>query len=100
MGCAIPRQGSNALAQAGIEYRGYLPNLMAPRAFSQSALALHVPRRQYANGLSGIPTIRVFEALACGATLVCSPWSDAEQLFRAGRRLCGRGFGRGDDGGD
>ena len=39
----------------------------APRVYAAAAgSALHVPRRQYANGLSGIPTIRVFEALACG----------------------------------
>jgi spore maturation protein CgeB len=35
--------------------------------------------------LSGIPTIRVFEALACGAPLVCGPWADAEKLFRPGQ---------------
>ena len=34
--------------------------------------------------LSGIPTIRVFEALACGVPLVCSPWVDEEKLFRPG----------------
>jgi spore maturation protein CgeB len=72
------------LKEAGIEYRGYLPNLSAPVAYAHSRLALHVPRRQYTNGLSGIPTIRVFEALACGATLVCAPWNDAEGLFRPG----------------
>lgn len=84
-GVRYPDEGKAALASAGIEYRGYLPNLMAPHAYSQSALSLHVPRRQYANGLAGIPTIRVFEALACGATLLCAPWSDAEQLFRPGK---------------
>jgi spore maturation protein CgeB len=35
--------------------------------------------------LPGIPTIRVFEALACGIPLVSAPWSDAEGLFRPGR---------------
>src|SRR5215813_15629657 len=49
-----------------------------------SDLALHVPRQQYVNGLSGVPTIRVFEALACGVPLVCSPWSDDENLFHPG----------------
>ena len=73
------------LAEAGIEYRGYLPNLFCPLTYAQSRLTLHVPRRQYANGLSGIPTMRVFEALACGAPLVCSPWTDAEKLFRPGQ---------------
>jgi spore maturation protein CgeB len=31
--------------------------------------------------LPGIPTIRVFEALACGIPLVSAPWHDAEGLF-------------------
>jgi spore maturation protein CgeB len=83
-GVRYPEQGQETLARAGIRYRGYLPNLMAPLVYSQSAVSLHVPRRHYANGLSGIPTIRVFEALACGATLICAPWDDAEGLFRPG----------------
>jgi len=83
-GVRYPEDGRRALAEAGIEYCGYLPSLMTPAAYSRSALSLHVPRRQYTNGLSGIPTIRVFEALACGATLVCAPWDDVEQLFRPG----------------
>jgi spore maturation protein CgeB len=32
----------------------------------------------------GIPTIRVFEALACGIPLVSAPWMDTEHLFRPG----------------
>ena len=75
------------MEQAGIEFRGYLPNLEAPRVYATSALTIHVPRRQYANGLSGVPTIRVFEALACGIPLVCSPWEDAEQLIPARDRI-------------
>ena len=82
-GVRYPENARRALAHAGIEYRGYLPSLMAPQVYARSSLSLHVPRRQYTNGLSGIPTIRVFEALACGATLMCAPWQDAEQLFRA-----------------
>jgi spore maturation protein CgeB len=34
--------------------------------------------------LPGIPTIRVFEALACGIPLVSAQWSDSEHLFRPG----------------
>jgi spore maturation protein CgeB len=83
-GVRYPDEGSAALEDAGIEYRGYLPNLSAPAIYGQSALSLHIPRRQYANGLSGIPTIRVFEALACGTPLLCAPWQDAENLFRPG----------------
>lgn len=84
-GVRYPEEGKEALAAAGIEYCGYLPNLMAPVAYAKSTLSVHIPRRLYANGLSGIPTIRVFEALACGAPLLCAPWEDAEHLFRPGQ---------------
>jgi spore maturation protein CgeB len=83
-GVRYPEAAVKSLLEAGIEYHGYLPNLCAPDAFSQACVALHVPRREYANGLAGIPTIRVFEALACGVPLVCAPWSDAENLFHPG----------------
>jgi spore maturation protein CgeB len=34
-----------------------------------------------------VPTIRVFEALACGIPLICAPWSDSESLFGEGDYL-------------
>lgn len=83
-GVRYPQNALDLLREAGIEYRGYLPNLSAPRVYGASKLSLHVPRRQYTNGLSGIPTIRVFETLSCGIPLVCSPWEDVEGLFRPG----------------
>ena len=83
-GVRYPQEALAELAQAGIEYRGYLPNLRGPSAYGETAVALHIPRRQYTNGLSGVPTIRMFEAMACGVALVCSPWDDTETLFRAG----------------
>ena len=39
----------------------------------------------YAEKLPGIPTIRPFEALACGIPLISAPWDDAEHLFRPGQ---------------
>jgi spore maturation protein CgeB len=42
---------------------------------------VHVPRRPYVDALPGIPTIRPFEALACGIPLVTAPWRDTEALF-------------------
>src|SRR5262249_50923031 len=69
-GVRYPREAVEMLREGGIEYRGYLPNLKVPEAYSESLLTVHVPRRQYTNGLSGIPTIRVFEALACGIPMV------------------------------
>jgi spore maturation protein CgeB len=84
-GVRYPESALAKLHDAGIEFRGYLPNLDAPKNYAQSLVSLHIPRRFYANGLSGIPTIRMFEAMACGAPLICSPWTDTERLFRAGR---------------
>ena len=83
-GVRYPQLALDKLAEAGIEYRGYLPNLCAPAVYAEAGLTIHVPRRQYANGLGGIPTIRMFEAMACGAPMVCSPWIDEEKLFRPG----------------
>jgi spore maturation protein CgeB len=83
-GVRYPNDAIAKLSAAGIEYRGYLPNLLSPEVYSSSCVSIHVPRRQYSNGLAGIPTIRVFEALACGIPLVCAPWSDDEKLFCAG----------------
>jgi spore maturation protein CgeB len=84
-GVRYPEDAQRTLEYAGIDYGGYLPNLSAPEVYALSRLALHVPRRQYANGLSGVPTIRVFEVLACGIPLVCAPWTDTEGLFRPGQ---------------
>jgi len=84
-GVRYPDNALSQLAASGIEFRGYLPNLRAPEMYSRSRISLHVPRRFYANGLSGVPTIRVFEALAAGSPLVCTPWSDSEGLFRPGQ---------------
>jgi spore maturation protein CgeB len=84
-GVRYPAQARSRLKEVGVEYRGYLPNLETPQIYANTAVTLHVPRRFYTNGLSGIPTIRVFEALACGVPLLCSPWNDTEGLFRAGQ---------------
>jgi len=93
-GVRYPQDALEQLKQAGIEYRGYLPNLRSPDVYGSSALSVHIPRRQYTNGLSGIPTIRVFEALACGIPLVCSTWSDEEHLFHPGEDYLLVGNGR------
>ena len=83
-GVRYPPEGRAALAAAGIEYAGYLPNFRAPQAFAAARMTVHVPRRPYATALPGIPTIRVFEALACGVPLVSAPWHDCEHLFSPG----------------
>lgn len=84
-GVRYPEEARAALADAGIEYGGWLPNFAAPEVFSRFKVTVHIPRRPYVKALPGIPTIRPFEALACGIPLVCSPWRDAENLFTPGK---------------
>jgi spore maturation protein CgeB len=81
-GVRYPESGALAVTQAGLEYAGWLPNYRVPEVFGRHRVTVHVPRRPYARDLRGIPTIRVFEALACGIPLVCAPWTDSEGLFR------------------
>ena len=80
-GVRYPEHALKALEDAGISYGGWLPNFEVPEAFSRFKVTVHVPRRPYVKALPGIPTIRPFEALACGIPLVCSPWRDTERLF-------------------
>lgn len=84
-GVRYPEHARRTLRDAGIEYAGWLPNHEAPAVFARHGATVHVPRRPYATALPGIPTIRVFEALACGIPLVTAPWDDAEGLFTPGR---------------
>ncbi len=83
-GVRYPERALAALADAGIEHRGFVPNHETPGVFARHRVTLHVPRRPYAEALPGIPTIRPFEALACGIPLVSAPWEDTEGLFRRG----------------
>jgi spore maturation protein CgeB len=83
-GVRYPQSARDALADAGIEFAGYLPNFRVPDAFAAAGMTVHVPRRPYARLLPGIPTIRVFEALACAIPLVSAPWEDSEGLFTPG----------------
>jgi len=83
-GVRYPSEGQRRLTQAGIEYKGWLPNYEVPATFARFRLTLHIPRRPYVEALPGIPTIRVFEALACGIPLISAPWDDAEHLFTPG----------------
>ncbi len=83
-GVRYPDEALEALRQAHVRYAGYLPNLEAPRVYAASQLTVHIPRQQYAGAMAGIPTIRVFEALACGIPLISAPWQDTEHLFREG----------------
>lgn len=81
-GVRYPQQALSALEYARVRYGGYLPNLDGPGVYAAARATVHIPRQQYVQALTGIPTIRVFEALACGIPLISAPWQDTERLFR------------------
>jgi spore maturation protein CgeB len=83
-GVRYPPAALAALAGAGIRYEGWLANYDVPRVLARYSLTVHIPRRPYATALPGIPTIRPFEAMACGVPLVSAPWDDVEGLFSPG----------------
>ena len=83
-GVRYPGQARDALHEAGIDYGGWLPNYLTPLAYARHRMTVHIPRRPYVEQLPGIPTIRVFEALACGIPLVSVAWDDREHLFTPG----------------
>jgi spore maturation protein CgeB len=83
-GVRYPEDAVAELEEAGIDFRGWIPNYRVPEAFARARMTVHIPRGPYLDRLPGIPTIRPFEALACGIPLISTPWPDAEGLFRSG----------------
>jgi spore maturation protein CgeB len=83
-GVRYPTEALARVEQTGLRFGGRLANHQVPDAFARHAVTVHVPRRAYATDLPGVPTIRVFEALACGIPLVSAPWRDTEGLFKPG----------------
>jgi spore maturation protein CgeB len=83
-GVRYPVEAIAMLQRHGVTYHGWAPNACAPDIFARHLATIHVPRRYYTQLLPGIPTIRMFEALACGIPLVSAPWVDSEALFRPG----------------
>jgi spore maturation protein CgeB len=83
-GVRYPAEALAMLERYGVRFAGWLPNASAPEVFARHLATVHVPRRFYREVLPGIPTIRVFEALACGIPLVSAPWEDSEHLFTPG----------------
>jgi spore maturation protein CgeB len=83
-GVRYPRTARWRIGLAGLRYRGWVANHRVPELFARHRFTVHVPRRPYVEALPGIPTIRPFEALACGIPLISAPWEDAEHLFRPG----------------
>jgi spore maturation protein CgeB len=86
-GVRYPDAARRELAARGLRYGGWIANHRVPELFARHRVTVHVPRRPYAQTLRGVPTIRVFEALACGIPLLSAPWADDEALFPPGAFL-------------
>ena len=84
-GVRYPKEALQALSDADIEYGGWSANFEVPAILARFRCTVHIPRRPYVKALPGVPTIRPFEALACGIPLVCAPWEDSEHLFSPGK---------------
>ncbi|HEY3782633.1 MAG TPA: glycosyltransferase [Fimbriimonadaceae bacterium] len=80
-GTNYPTEAVRELERAGIEFGGWLPDYRVPEVFAKYRMTIHIPRRAYVRALPGIPTVRMYEALACAIPLISTPWRDTERLF-------------------
>jgi spore maturation protein CgeB len=78
-----PWRARLAIQRSGLRYGGPLAEHLVPAVWARHSFTVELPRPGLA--LPGVPSIRVFEALASGIPLISSPWDDAEQLLTAGR---------------
>jgi spore maturation protein CgeB len=83
-GVRYPESAQQRLADSGVSYFGWLPNSQVPEVFARFKATVHIPRRPYIESLPGVPTIRPFEALACGIPLVSARWDQTAGLFTPG----------------
>lgn len=84
-GTRYPQEVVAVIQAAGLRYEGWLPNQEVPRAYARHRATVHIPHRRHSEQLPGVPSMRMFEALACGIALVSAPWEDEEGLFVEGR---------------
>lgn len=83
-GAGYPPEMAKEFAASHVEFRGWIPNFAVPTVFAEAKATIHIPRRPMRSAPPGIPSIRIFEAMACGTPLICAPWEDVDELFRAG----------------
>jgi spore maturation protein CgeB len=74
-----PWRARLAIQRSGLRYGGPLAEHLVPVVWARHRFTVELPR--LAHALPGIPPVRVFEALARGIPLICSPWDDAEALL-------------------
>jgi spore maturation protein CgeB len=83
-GVRYPAGALALLERCGIQHGGWVADFAVPDVLAGFRVTVHVPRRSHVEALA-MPTIRIFEALACGIPIVSAPWPDVDDLFTAGR---------------
>ncbi|HVU50093.1 MAG TPA: glycosyltransferase [Polyangia bacterium] len=98
-GVRYPARARTALARAGADYRGYLPDHAVPWALVRARVTIALPRRAGPPGGGGAdaahasaappaaapPPSYPFAALACGVPVVSAAPDDGAALFEPGR---------------
>jgi spore maturation protein CgeB len=83
---AGPQYPRNLRWPANVRHIRHLNPRWHPRFYSSSRLTLNVTRRAMVQaGYS--PSVRVFEAAACGATMVSDNWPGLDSFFVPGREI-------------
>ncbi|HEX6457233.1 MAG TPA: glycosyltransferase [Solirubrobacterales bacterium] len=68
---------------AGLHHRGPARADRVPELYAAHRMTVDLPHPLGGEALPGMPTMRIFEALACGIPLISAPWDDCDGLFRA-----------------
>jgi spore maturation protein CgeB len=84
-GSNYPDYARQALADAGIEYAGWLPNYALPEVLAKFRIAVLIPPPSSVDAFLGIPSNLLLEALACGIPVVTSQWGNCESFFTVGK---------------
>ena len=71
---------------ANVERTQHLPPAMHRNFYNQQRCTLNVTRAEMiASGYS--PSVRLFEAAACGVPIISDPWAGLDELFEPGREI-------------
>ena len=78
-GVGYPQHVLDDLALHDVRCRGWAATYDMSEIFSQFYLTVNIPRGPT------IPTLRMYEAMACGIPLISLPWDDTDGLFTRGK---------------
>ena len=77
-GARVPWRTRLRIRRSGLRPCARAARHRLPELFARHRVTVHAP------ATPSVPSIRPFEALACGIPLVCAPWDDADSLLRPG----------------